>query len=192
MEEVLDQSLFNQPTDAKPANVKYAGFWSRFGALIIDGIILAPISFGLTYFNISSWKSTALLVLISLVGIGYKPYMELMYGATWGKMALKLTVTNKNFERANLSEILFRNVFHIVPQLISLLITISIYNNADFESVSGWGEFTSFSQQFPLLQYFNYASGSITIIDAIMLAADDQKRSLHDRIGGTFVIDQSN
>jgi len=189
MEEVLDQPLFNETTTG---NIKYGGFWARLGAQFLDGLILVPISFGLTYFNTTSWKSALLLVIVTAIGIAYKPFMEFTYGATFGKMALKLKVTNTDFEKADLLEILLRNIFHIVPQLITLLLTITmVYNNPDFESVSGWGEYTTFTQQFSVLQYVNYAAGLIMIIDAIMLAADEQKRSLHDRIGGTFVIYQS-
>jgi uncharacterized RDD family membrane protein YckC len=187
MEEVLDQS-FVQP---ERSAVKYGGFWQRFGALFIDGLILAPISMGLNYFNIITWKSPMILVAITIIAIGYKPFMEYSYGATWGKMALKLKVTNLEFEKADLQAILMRNIFHIVPQLISLVFSIGMYTDPDFQSVTGFMEFSTFSEQFTTLQYINYASGLLTIVDAIMLAADSQKRSLHDRIGGTFVLDQS-
>jgi uncharacterized RDD family membrane protein YckC len=187
MEDILDQLPTNQAT----GNVKYGGFWSRFGALFLDGLILAPITFGLTYMNVSSWKSTMLMILISIVGIGYKPFMEFTYGATWGKMALKLKVTNANFGKADLTEILFRNIFHILPQLIVLLVSIStVYNDPDFESVSGWTDYAGFLEKFAVLKYINYTSGLITIAEAIMVATDDQKRSLHDRIAKTFVIEQ--
>lgn len=184
MEDILDQSLF-QPEES---SVKYGDFWQRFCALIVDGVILSPVSFGLMYLNVTSWKSSLILVLISVVGMGYKPYMEFTYGATLGKMALKLSVTNQAFGKASLGEILLRNIFHIAPQFIALFFTIGMYNDPGFESISGFGEFSVFSQRFTVLQYINYAGGFVTIIDAIVLAADQQKRSLHDRIGGTFVI----
>jgi uncharacterized RDD family membrane protein YckC len=187
MEEVLDQS-FVQP---ERSAIKYGGFWQRFGAVIIDGLIWSPVSFGITYFNIINWKSPLILVIISLIGVAYKPFMEYTYGATWGKMALKLKVTNLELETASLQEILLRNVFHIVPTLISLVFSIGMYMDPGFQSISGFMEFSTFSEQFTSLQTISYMSGLITIVDAIMLAADSQKRSLHDRIGGTLVLDQS-
>jgi uncharacterized RDD family membrane protein YckC len=187
MEEILDQSLIQ----SEKSNVKYGGFWERFGALLLDGIILAPISLGLTYLNMTSWKSSLILVLISIVVVGYKPFMEFTYGATLGKMALRLQVTNLELEKASMGEILLRNVFHLVPQLIGLVLTIGMYNDPEFESVSGFGEYSVFSRGYLGLQYVNYASGFITIIDAIVLASDHQKRSLHDRIGGTLVVHKS-
>jgi uncharacterized RDD family membrane protein YckC len=186
MQAILDEPLIQQDN----TNVKYGGFWPRFGALILDGIILSPISFGLTYYNITSWKSSALMILVSLIGIGYKPFMEFYYGATLGKMALKLKVTNLNFEKADLGTILLRNIFHILPTLLSLFFTVGMFSDPDFESISGYQDYLMFSQRFSAAQYISYGSGLITIVEAIMLAVDQQKRTLHDRIAGTFVIEK--
>jgi hypothetical protein len=96
--QILDQPLIQTNQN----DVKYAGFWSRLGALLIDGIILAPLSFGISYFNIVSWKSLLVLILLGLITVTYKPVLEFLYGATWGKMALKLKVVSLQFENATL------------------------------------------------------------------------------------------
>lgn len=184
MEDVLDQSFLQ----TNNANVKYAGFWQRFGALFLDGLILAPITFGLTYFNITTWKSPLLLVVFTILSASYKPFMEFMYGATWGKMALDLKVTNLQYNSASIQEILLRNSLHLVPQLISLFLTIGVYNHPDFEWISGYNEYTTFTQQFKGLMLISLLSGLVTIADAITLAADQRKRSLHDMLAGTYVI----
>ena len=187
MDEILDQPLGTPDR----STVKYGGFWQRFGAVFIDGLILAPVTFGLTYFNITSWKSSLLLIVVSLLGIAYKPVMEIMYGASLGKMALKLKVTNLEFEKADVGQILLRNIFHIVPQLITLAFTVSLYMDPEFESVTGFMEFSLLTQKYSMLQFANFASGALTIVDVIMLISDQQKRTLHDRIGGTLVVDNS-
>src|SRR5687767_7279656 len=102
--DVLDQPLIEVDANA----VKFGGFWLRLGALIIDTVILAPISFGVMFFNITSWKSPLLLIIFSLIAVGYKPAMERYYGATLGKMALKLRVVNLQLQPANLTEIVMR------------------------------------------------------------------------------------
>jgi uncharacterized RDD family membrane protein YckC len=188
MEEViLDQPVIQQ----QKSNTKYGSFWERVGAITLDWIILVPVSFGISYVNTTSWKSSLILILISIVGTGYKPFMEFRYGATLGKMAVKLRVTNTEFEEASLAAILLRNIFHIVPAFITLLFTLAMYNDPGFESVSGLMEFGTLSQQYATLQYINYAVGFLGFIDAIVMAADQRKRSLHDRIGGTVVINAS-
>jgi uncharacterized RDD family membrane protein YckC len=187
MEEIQGQPSSDQ---TETTNVKYGGFWPRLGALLLDGLILSPFTLALSYLNIVYWKSSLLLVFITVVGIMYKPVMEFMFNATLGKMVLNLKVVNMNFELCSAREIALRNIFHILPSFLALLVTIGIYNNPDFESVSGWMEYSRFVQQFSTLRYINYCAGLVGIVDAIMLIADEQKRSLHDRIGGTFVVEQ--
>jgi uncharacterized RDD family membrane protein YckC len=186
MEEILDQPLIEKDK----SRVVYSGFWKRFAAVIIDFIILAPISIGISYFNITSWKSTVIMLVVGLIGLGYKPIMEILYGATWGKMAVGMKVTNLDFEKADVREILMRNIFHIVPGVITMIISIGLYNSAAFEGVSGFSDYSDVADQSSLGQVINFGSGLLTIVDAIVLAADPQKRSIHDRIGGTFVVDK--
>jgi uncharacterized RDD family membrane protein YckC len=185
--EVLDEAI----VQIDESKLKFGGFWPRLGALIIDGLILGPISFGISYINITSWKNSLILVVLSLISLAYKPLLEYLYGATWGKMALKLKVVNLQYEKANLTEILARNVFHIVPPLFTLFFTVILFNDPDFEFITGFMEYAAFTQKFTALQFINTASGLITLTDVIVLLADNRKRSLHDKIGRTCVIDQS-
>jgi uncharacterized RDD family membrane protein YckC len=185
--EVLDQPLIQTDQNA----IKYGGFWPRLGALLIDGVVLAPVSIGVSYFNMTSWKSSMLLVVITLVSVAYKPFLEFNYGATLGKMALKLKVVNLQYGKADLGEILARNIFHIVPALFTLFFSINIYNDPEFASVTGFMEYSTFTRKFTALQFISVASGLITIVDGIILLADKHSRSLHDKIGQTCVIDQS-
>jgi uncharacterized RDD family membrane protein YckC len=185
MEQALDEALFQ----TQEKKVKYGGFWPRLGALIIDGIILAPITFGLTYFNVTVWKGSLIMVLVTLVGVVYKPLMEHMYGATLGKMSLNLKVTNLSFEKASLSQILLRNVFNIAPSFITLYFMIGVYQDPAFESVSGYGEYSQFLAGFSMIQYVNLLVGVLVIADAIVMLADKRNQAWHDKIGGTCVIE---
>jgi uncharacterized RDD family membrane protein YckC len=182
--------VIDQPAVEKVSADIYGSFWMRFAALLIDGVILTPITLGLTYFNVSDWKSTEVLVLLSLIGIIYKPFMEFQFGATVGKMALKLKVVNANFEKAELSHVLLRNIFHLAGSILSFLITLYIYQDPGFESVSGWTDYSVFTKGFIVLQAVTWMTSIITIVDGIVLIADNRKQSLHDKIGQTYVITQ--
>ena len=186
--EILDAPQPNATID--PNTVVYGGFWVRFGAMFIDGLVLAPVSVGLMYFNVTSTKSPILLAVITLISLAYKPVMEYIYGATLGKMALKLRVVDIRFEKAGLQEILLRNIFNIVPALIVLVITIGIYLSPEFKEINGFMEYSRYNSQFTSLQIINYVSYFITIVDAIVLLADSRKRSLHDKIAQTYVIER--
>lgn len=186
MDQILDQPEISIATH----KVKYAGFWIRFGAAIIDWLILAPLSLGLSYFNIISWKDPLVYLVITLVTIVYKPAMEYLYGATLGKMSLRLKVVNLKMEAANFGEILLRNVFHIIPNFITLVITVTYYQIPAFEFVTGYVEYSDLLSNSSLLNAINIAFFLLTIVDVIVLLADDRNRSLHDKIGGTYVIER--
>jgi hypothetical protein len=55
--EILDAP---QTETIDPNTVIYGGFWVRFGAMFIDGLVLAPVSVGVTYYNATSAKSPLL------------------------------------------------------------------------------------------------------------------------------------
>jgi uncharacterized RDD family membrane protein YckC len=182
MEDVLDRPI-------TAVAVKYAGFWPRLGAMMLDGLILAPITVGLNFFNILNWKSTGILVAINLLGLVYKPFMEASKGATFGKMALNLRVVNEDLEQASLGEVLLRNIFHIGGLLITLFFTIIMFSDTGFSEITGFMQYSQYTQQFKANQYVTYLVGLITIIDGIVMIADNRNRSLHDKIAKTLVIE---
>jgi uncharacterized RDD family membrane protein YckC len=186
MQSTLDESIIERENVA----IIYGGFWPRLGALLLDGIILAPITFGLTFYNLFSLKSGALMMAVALIGIAYKPFMEYAYGATLGKMALRLKVVNQQLERPDLQTVLLRNIFHILPTLLTAVMSLGMYSNPDFEDVTGFMEYITFAQAYGSSQTISSLSSLIILIEAIMLAVDDRKRTLHDRIAGTFVIEK--
>lgn len=187
MEEILDQPLIEANRDT----VKYGGFWKRLAAMLIDGVILTPVTLGITYFNIINWKNPAIFIVVSLAGMAYKPVMECLYGATLGKMVLKLTVVNSDLEMAGVGTILLRNSLTLVPSILTLVMTLPVYFHADFGSVSGFMEYTTFTQGHTSAQLVSTLSGLIAIVDGIVMMADNRSRSLHDKIADTLVIDRS-
>ncbi|HYC87298.1 MAG TPA: RDD family protein, partial [Chryseosolibacter sp.] len=118
--DVLDQPLVT----SEQRVVQYAGFGVRLGAMIIDSLIIGVVTLAATYYNIFTAKSTLLLIIVTLVSTAYKPLMEYFFGATVGKMALRLKVVNTQLDRADFSEIFLRNIFNIIPSLITLVLTV--------------------------------------------------------------------
>ncbi|MFN7922049.1 MAG: RDD family protein [Bryobacteraceae bacterium] len=92
------------PMDARV----YAGFWARFAAILIDGIILTIVTGGLTMVVFAAgmggdpsspaWIGAfALLQLVDVaIGVGYVAWFLVNKGATPGKMALGLRVIRAN------------------------------------------------------------------------------------------------
>lgn len=87
--------------------VKYAGFWVRAAALLIDSLIMSVLQLiiGLVLEN---W---VLKILISsIIYLGYAVLMITAYQATLGKMAIGLRVERTNGERIGLGRALLREI----------------------------------------------------------------------------------
>jgi uncharacterized RDD family membrane protein YckC len=182
--------ILNEPIAAVSADVKYGGFWPRIGASLIDALALSPITFGVAYFNITEWKSVAILILLNAMALIYKPYMEYTYHATLGKMALNLKVVTLESGTPSLGEVLLRNIFHMGGVLLSLIFSIVVFTDPGFQEISGFMEFSAFTQTFVGPQVVNWILMVVVLIDVIILVADDRSRSWHDKIAKTFVIQQ--
>jgi len=114
---VLKSSQPNNITN----NAKYATFWERLAAILIDGFIL---SFACRILGIDVSKGA------SEIGVGgsliqvaiYAAYFALMesskYQATVGKMIMKIKVTDENFNRIDLSRALGRYFAKILSAII--------------------------------------------------------------------------
>ena len=61
--------------------IKYAGFWIRAGASIIDGFVTAPIGILIIY-NFLIAKSFPFLIFTTILTMLYKPLMEWRFGAS--------------------------------------------------------------------------------------------------------------
>src|ERR1043166_242554 len=95
-----------------PGAMEYAGFWIRFAAVFVDGIILWVVNTSLSMvaglgfaasIGASPEPFTALqlvLILVQfLIGISYETFFIGKYGATLGKMACKIRVVTADGDR---------------------------------------------------------------------------------------------
>jgi uncharacterized RDD family membrane protein YckC len=155
--------------------MNYAGFWLRFVAIIIDGIILAiagwiiigpilatmGIASGMSLSDLTDPTDVAAMmgVFAAMFGVSYfiKLAIDILYHAfmetskyqgSIGKMALGLVVTDINGQKIDFSKALIRNLCKIV-------------------------------------------SGMILCIGYIMAGFTDKKQALHDMIAGTLVMKKS-
>ncbi len=140
--------------------LRFAGFWVRFGAYFLDGIILGIVSmainlafgFGMAGFggqnNLGagfSLLSIGVIILKLFTGLSYETFMIGKYGATLGKMACKIQV--------------------VTPEGFKVT-----YGRA-----AG--------------RYFAKIVSSFTcLIGFIMAGFDSEKRALHDRMCNTRVV----
>lgn len=113
-------------------NLRYAGFWIRFGAKFIDGIILWVVSFlmslATTYFIAAKSPQTAILAgVLNLIvqlgfGIGYMVYfLSGKYQATPGKMACGLKVVTAEGDKISGGRAVGRYFAEMLSGMIMLI-----------------------------------------------------------------------
>ena len=171
--------------------VEYATFWKRVGAYLLDAIFLILIIGIINFINISNYKSFLLYLPFALIGICYKPFMESYYGATIGKMILKLKVTNENFEKIDMTTSILRSLILVFPAAMYVPIYYLAFNNPSLMDLNGFMEFSkAMTAEYSMLGIIGNLSLILIIADIIFLLIDQTKkqRSLHDRIADTYVI----
>lgn len=118
----------NQPIDSQSVtqvNVKYVGF-GRLAALIIDGIIILVISFIILYFmyypkDVDTHVSEEIIGLISII---YSVIFVTLYGATLGKMILKIKIVDKDYTKPPFWKIVLRE--SIGKSISGVLLPVSV------------------------------------------------------------------
>lgn len=172
-------------------NVEFAKFWSRAGAYVLDGFIIGTPTLILNALNIANFKSFLIYLPVAVIGIFYKPFMESKYGATLGKMALNLKVTDQNFNRINFKQSLMRSIILVFPGILFIPIYYFAFSNPNLSEITQLFEFTqSFAIEYPIQSWIGNLSFLIILADIIVLLTDktNTQRSLHDRLAETYVI----
>ncbi|WP_025663478.1 RDD family protein [Aquimarina megaterium] len=172
-------------------NPQYAKFWDRVGAYIIDGLIVGTLTFALNYLNITNFKSFLFYLPITVAGILYKPYMESYYGATLGKMALNLKVTDLNYNKIDFNKSFLRSLIIIIPSLIYIPVYYFAFDNPEITKSEGFMEFSvALASAYPTTSLIINIFSFIFIVDLIVLLSEGNKkqRSLKDFIAKTYVI----
>jgi uncharacterized RDD family membrane protein YckC len=171
--------------------IKFARFGARFGAALLDGLVLGLVTVPITYFNVITWKMPALFILTSLFTIFYKPFMEYQYGATLGKMAVGILVVGNQFQKVTLNEELRRVSFYLVPTTIQQLMTVKIYFSGDLKKIENYSDYNNYiTFSNPALIWLNVIVFFLLVADCITLLTNEQNRSLHDLYAGTYVIEK--
>lgn len=181
MENLLNE--FEEP------QYSYVGFWSRFGALLIDGIILVTVAYFLRLSLAELENSLVLLVVTAIVPLFYNLFLEYKYGATLGKMLLKIKIVNYELQPPTISNVVLRNIIYIGLQLISFAVELNSYfksQSSDPYEFTGFNNF--FTPEVVIGIIYGVCVFVIYIIELVFLLNDPKCRALHDRIGKTYVV----
>ncbi|MEI8645439.1 RDD family protein [Pseudoalteromonas sp. Hal040] len=170
--------------DELETNKKYATFWPRFWAAVIDGLIFTALLYiECLFFSVEySNQNMVLQAANGVQYIGYVVFMHGFYGQTLGKMVMDVKVLDHDTEtEITLKQSVRRESVNIAinSSWILLLLSISI-------SLQQLGSVPEF------LTYLIMALSSLATVWAlsefITMLFNEKRRAIHDFIGRTVVV----
>lgn len=165
---------------------KPAGFWIRVLASSIDMVPFIPLML-FANFNNTTLKSIAVNMLLVIPGLLYKPFMESYYGATLGKMALKLMVVGEDGKKINLKRSYVRYSITLLSILVSLIGSMLLFNMPEFataNSIAAIGTLRVHNPVSSLESIINF----LIILDCLVVAFTYRKQAIHDKISKSYCI----
>lgn len=172
-----------------PTTVPTVGVFHRVLAYLIDQFCTQVLVFPVYYFMVVRPNFT-LVVLLWLLQFLYKPLLESRFGATLGKLALRLRVVDRgSYRRIGLNQSFVRYVPFAVAQFATLFLLIRISGDAALAEVESVNEYVRFLTFHPLSQSFVVGlCNNIPVFSSAWMVMDPWNRSLHDRWAQTFVV----
>ncbi len=166
-----------------------AGFWIRVGAHIIDFLVLIPIAL-LGIWNLFALKSIPLVILSTLVGLIYKPFMEAFFGATLGKMACGIKVIDDDGNKLSLLRAYIRYLPFLVASVIGLATQLILFSSPEFQAAETFTEISQVLQarEKGILDWIGTLVNFFLFIECVFAAFTYRKRALHDMLAKSFCV----
>ena len=184
-DQILDE---NVNEDQDPREYRYAGFWTRVGASIVDFLALLPL-IGLLVYSLIMLKSLPIILSVTLLMAVYKPLMEYQYGATLGKMALGIKVINEEGGLLSSNQAIIRYAPWLIGNIINVLMYVELFGIGEFQDISGLMEYGEFTQSYSsTLSTLSSLAGWLVFISALVMVFNQQKQAFHDKIAKTYCI----
>lgn len=185
-DQILDENY--DDLDGEPRLYRFAGFWIRVGASIVDILVMIPL-IGLSFYILLVLKSLPLIIITTIITAAYKPLMEYQYGATLGKMAVGVKVINEDGGLLTPNQAIIRYMPWLIGNIVNLLVLVEVFAAPGFEEVEGFMEYNMFVAQNPsTLTSISSAVGLLVLVSVIFLLFNKQKQALHDKWANTFCI----
>ncbi len=163
-----------------------AGFWIRFAALFIDGLVLVP-TFILLFVDLLWWKSFLVVVLVNVPGLLYKPFMEAYKGATLGKMACGIKVVGDDGGNISLGKAYLRSLPNLAALCVSLVGYALLFANPNFQEATTIMDLISLRQP-EELNAASFAVQFFVLADCLIVGLNVEKRAIHDFLAGSWCI----
>ncbi len=177
--------------------VEYAGFGARAGAMLVDLLVMAPI-IAISIWAYS-WPSPGTIAAGALFGLvasqGYFIAMHANGGQTVGKRVVGIRVRRTDGEAIGWKEAFLRELPYLVSAaatVAGVLLVLSVSDRFDLMVPGGslLARMGWIDEKAPAWTGLVSDLGSwFGLADLLFLLFDKRRRSLHDHLAGTVVVD---
>lgn len=173
--------------------MKYAGFWKRFVAGLIDGFVLVVPTLCLLWLQSAS-RTWALLTLMPLTFLfpAYEIYFHGRSGQTIGKKSQGIRVVSLDGAFITWKQAFMRSSVGLglgVLSSISTLVALTQLSDREFSTLS-WIELLAREAELsPYINEITMANYVWIGSEVVVLLFNRKKRALHDFIAGTVVVE---
>lgn len=189
----FDKPVLAQLKEGGDAEIRYAGFWQRFGAYWVDVIVMLPLM-ALAYFG-GEWSRLFQLYWFVpglLFGLFFSVYLVKRYGGTPGKLVLNTRIAMLDGSPVTLKAALIR---HAVLFLLSALMALALVQatlhitDAEYFSLGYLARAVRLVELAPswympvsvLLQVWVWG-------EFVTMLFNKRRRAVHDFLAGTIVV----
>jgi len=169
----------------KLSGQRYQTFWLRFFAAIIDGFVMWPIGFLLSYLTDSTIGTIVIVgnLLNNLSPYIYSVFLHGYQGQTLGKMTMDVKVVD--FDTEDEIDMMQAFIRDSVP--IALMILLYAYSMIVFYGNEGYELSTDFATLAPMF-FIGVLTLLWTILEILSMLFNDKSRAVHDLIARTVVV----
>lgn len=174
-------------------DVKYAGFWSRLFACLIDFAVLMPL--GAFSVWLQSTSITFYLLLFAPLSLGYAAYniyFHGRWGATIGKMIMKIKVIDLDGGEIGYQQAFYRHAVDVILGILYALVHgyVLLTLNEDMYYGLGFKEQQEYLESLspPFEEFINSAIQTWIWSELMVLQFNRKRRAIHDYIAGTVVV----
>jgi len=171
----------------------YAGFWIRFGALLLDFVIIIPVIFLNLFLNglsKNAYYFTALPILA--FHFWYSIYLVKRNGGTPGKLIAGIKILRIDGTDVTWREATLRQIVTFSLTIFGSLITMVALSEADAEYYENLNWMTKQAYLMSLtpvpFTIYTWSSNVWTYGELFTLLFNKRKRALHDLIADTVIV----
>ena len=173
--------------------MRYAGFWPRLGAMLVDTIVVAPLMW-LAYWSFNASHAWALVVQVVSIPLyaGYNIYFVGRWGQTIGKMVLHIKVVKLDGSGAGFGRAFYRHSVDLAFSILSGVVTVNALLSIPgpaYDALSFDDKIQLFDTRAPSWSRVIDVLSFIWIVSELaVLLLNEKRRALHDFIAGTVVV----